>query len=54
MNTATKVGISKYSKKIIDKTKKQGSEFSKTAGKRIVEKGAEATGDLGTKRLQTY
>ena len=33
-------------KKIIDTTKKQGSEFAKTAGKRIVQKSAEATGDL--------
>ena len=46
MNTATKVGTSKYGKKIIDTTKKQGSEFAKTAGKRIVQKSAEATGDL--------
>ena len=42
MNTATKVGC----KKIIDITKKQGSEFAKTAGKKIVQKSAEATGDL--------
>ena len=33
MNTATKVGTSKHNKKIIDTTKKQGSEFAKTAGK---------------------
>ena len=33
-------------KKIIDTTKKQGSEFTKTAGKRIIQKSAEATGDL--------
>ena len=46
MNTATKVGTSKYSKKITDTTKNQGSEFAKTAGKRIVQKRAEATGDL--------
>ena len=46
MNTARKVGTSKYGKKIIDTTKKQGSEFAKTAGKRIVQKSAEATGDL--------
>ena len=46
MNTATKVGTSKYGKKIIDTTKKQGSEFAKTAGKRIIQKSAEATGDL--------
>ena len=46
MNTATKVGTSKYGKKIIDTTIKQGSEFAKTAGKRIIQKSAEATGDL--------
>ena len=33
-------------KKIIDATKKQGSEFAKTAGKRIVKKNAEAARDL--------
>ena len=38
MNTATKVGTSKCGKKIIDTTKNQGSEFAKTAGKRIVQK----------------
>ena len=46
MNTAKTVGTSKYSKKIIDTTKKQGSEFAKTAGKRIVQKSAKVTGDL--------
>ena len=46
MKTATKVGTSKYGKKIVDTTKKQGSEFAKTAGKRIVQKSAEAAGDL--------
>ena len=46
MNTAAKVGTSKYSKKIIDTTKKQASEFTKTAGKRIVQKSAEAARDL--------
>ena len=46
MDTAKKVGTSRYGKKIIDTTKKQGSEFAKTAGKRIVQKSAEATGDL--------
>ena len=46
MDTATKVGTSKYGKKIIDTTKNQGSEIVKTAGKRIVQKSAEATGDL--------
>ena len=46
MNTATKVGTSKHGKKIIDTEKKQGSEFAKTAGKRIVQISAEAAGDL--------
>ena len=46
MNTATKVGTSKSGKKIIDTTKKQGSEFAKTARKKIVQRSAEATGDL--------
>ena len=46
MDTATKVGTSKYGKKIIDTTKKPGSEFAKTTGKRIIQKSAEATGDL--------
>ena len=43
MNTVPKVGTSKHGKKIIDATKKQRSEFAKTAGKRIVQKSAEAT-----------
>ena len=46
MNTATKVGTSKYGKKIINTAKKQGSDFAEIAGKRIVQKGAEATEDL--------
>ena len=46
MNTATKVGTRKYSKKIIDTTRKQGSELAKIAGKKIVQKSAEASGDL--------
>ena len=46
MNTATKVGISKYGKKIIDTTEKQGSEFAKIAGKKIAQRSAEATGDF--------
>ena len=33
-------------KKIIDTTTKQGSEFAKTAGKRIVQKSVKATGYL--------
>ena len=43
MNTATKVGTSK---KIIDTTRKQGSELAKIAGKKIFQKSAEASGDL--------
>ena len=46
MNTATKVGTSKYGKKIIDTTRKQGSEFAKTACIIIVQRNVEATGDL--------
>ena len=46
LNTVTKVGTSKYGQKIMDKTKKQGSEFAKLAGKKIVQRSAEATGDL--------
>ena len=30
----------------MDTAKKQGTNFAKTAGKKIVEKSAEATGDL--------
>ena len=36
----------KIAKKIMDTTKKQGSEFPKIAGKKIVKKSAEARGDL--------
>ena len=39
MNTATKVGTRKDGKKLIDTTKKQGSEFAKIAGKKMVQKG---------------
>ena len=46
MNTATKVGTSKYVKKIINTAQKQGSDFAEIAGKRIVQKSAEATEDL--------
>ena len=46
MNAVTKVGTSKYGKKIMDITKKQGSEFAKIARKSIVQRSAEATGDL--------
>ena len=58
MNTATKTGKSaaknfgdNYGKNLMDTTKKQGTNFAKTAGKKIVQKSAEATGDLiGNKR----
>ena len=33
-------------KKIIDTTKKEGTKFTKIAGKKRVQKSAEATGDL--------
>ena len=53
MNTTTKTGINaakksgdKYGKNLIDTAKKQGTNFAKTAGKKIVQKSAEATGDL--------
>ena len=46
MNTVTNVGTSKYGKILIDATKKEGTNFAKIAGKRIVQKSAEATGDL--------
>ena len=53
MNTATKVGRNaaknfgdKYGKYLMDTGKKQGTNFAKTACKKIVQKSAEATGDL--------
>ena len=46
INSAKKFTNSKYGKKIIDSTKKEETNFAKTAGKRIVQKSAEATGDL--------
>ena len=52
-NTARKTGINaakkfgdKYGKNLMDTAKKQGTNFAKTAGKKIVQKSAEATGDL--------
>ena len=36
----------KYGKNLMDTARKQGTNFAKTAGKKIVEKSAEATGDL--------
>ena len=46
INSAKTFSNSKCGKKIIDTAKKQGTNFAKTAGKRIVQKSAEATGDL--------
>ena len=53
MNTATKTRINaakkfgdKYGKNLMDTAKKPGTNFAKTAGKKIVEKSEEATGDL--------
>ena len=34
MNTATKVGTSKYGKKIINTTKKERTNFAKIAGRK--------------------
>ena len=36
----------KYDKNLMDTAKKQGTNFAKTVGKKIVQKSAEATGDL--------
>ena len=36
----------KYGSKLIDSATKTGKKFTKTAGKRVINKTAEATGDL--------
>ena len=49
MNTAIKTGTnfnSKYRKKLTDTAIKTGKDFATIAGKKIVHKSAEATGDL--------
>ena len=46
IDSAKKFSNSKYGKKITDTTQKEGINFAKTGGKRIVQKSAEATGDL--------
>ena len=49
MNTAIKIGTnfnSKYGKKLTDTATKTGKDFATIAGKKIVHKSAEATGDL--------
>ena len=57
MNTATKTEINavkkfgdKYGKNLMDTAKKTGLDDAKTASKRIVQKTAEATGDLIRKK----
>ena len=49
MNTATKTGThynSKYAKKLTDTAIKTVKDFATIAGKKIINKSAEATGDL--------
>ena len=53
MNTATKTGVNaaknfgdKYGKNLMDTEKKQETNFTKTAGKKIVQKSEEAAGGL--------
>ena len=49
MNTAIKTGTnfnSKYSKKLTDTAIKTGKDFATIAGKKIVRKSADATGDV--------
>ena len=36
----------RYGKKLMDSATKTGKEFAKTAGKKVIHKSAEATGDL--------
>ena len=36
----------KYGENLMDTAEKQGTSFAKTAGKKIVQRSAEATGDL--------
>ena len=45
MNTAVNTK-NIYGKKIMDTTKKESINFARTVGKRIINKSAEATGDL--------
>ena len=46
INYAKKFSNSKYGKKIIDTTKKEGTNFAKITDKSIVQRSAEGTGDL--------
>ena len=49
MNTAIKTGTNfncKYDRKLTDTAIKRGKDFARIAGKKIVHKSAEATGDL--------
>ena len=54
MNTAIKAGTnfnSKYSEKLTDTVIKTGKDFATIAGKKIVHKSAEATGDLISNKI---
>ena len=54
MNTAIKTGAnfnSRYSKKLTDTATKTDKDFARIAGKKIVHKSAEATGDLVDNRI---
>ena len=46
ISSAKKFSTSKYGKKIIDTTKQEGINFGKIAGKNILTRSAEVTGDL--------
>ena len=45
INAAKKIG-DKYGKNLMNTAKKQGTNFAKTTGKKLVHKSADATGDL--------
>ena len=58
MNTATQTGVNAakkfgdiYGKNLKDTEKKQETNFAKKAGKKIVQKSSEATGDLIGNRI---
>ena len=50
LSLARKLG-DRYGKKLIDTATKTGIDAAKTASKRVVQKRAEATGDLISKRI---
>ena len=45
----TKYMKKKYGKKILDNSLSAGKDFAKIAGKKVLTKGAEATGDLNSR-----